>query len=136
MDIRAERLAAGMSQSELARAARVSQPNLSAYENGRRSPSPDVLGRIAQALVGRPSIRVEQFRASRPRIVGSIARGEDHAGSDVDVLVDFTDEATLLDEVGLRLALRDLLRMEVDVIAADSLRGEVRERLLSEAVAV
>jgi predicted nucleotidyltransferase len=136
-----------MSQSELARAARVSQPNLSAYENGRRSPSPDVLGRIAQALVGRPSIRVEQhrddirtlvaqFRASRPRIVGSIARGEDHAGSDVDVLVDFTDEATLLDEVGLRLALRDLLRMEVDVIAADSLRGEVRERLLSEAVAV
>jgi predicted nucleotidyltransferase len=68
--------------------------------------------------------------------VGSIARGEDHAGSDVDVLVDFTDEATLLDEVGLRLALRDLLRMEVDVIAADSLRGEVRERLLSEAVAV
>ncbi|SJM54137.1 hypothetical protein CZ771_06815 [Actinomycetales bacterium JB111] len=68
--------------------------------------------------------------------MGSIARGEDHPGSDVDVLVDFTDEATLLDEVGLRLALRDLLRMEVDVIAADSLRGEVRDRLLSEAVAV
>ncbi|MGO1561993.1 MAG: helix-turn-helix domain-containing protein [Actinomycetaceae bacterium] len=147
MDIRAERLAAGMSQSELARTARVSQPNLSAYENGRRSPSPDVLDRIARALAGRPSVRVEQhrddiralvaqFRASRPRIVGSIARGEDHPGSDVDVLVDFTDEATLLDEVGLRLALRDLLRMEVDVIAADSLRGEVRDRLLSEAVAV
>lgn len=147
MDIRAERLAAGMSQSELARAARVSQPNLSAYENGRRAPSPDVLDRIAQALTGRPSIRVEhhrdgiralvdQFHASGPRLVGSVARGDDRPGSDVDVLVEFTDEATLLDEVGLRLALSDLLRVEVDVIAADSLRGEVRDRLLNEAVAV
>ncbi|NYI72000.1 hypothetical protein GGQ54_002560 [Naumannella cuiyingiana] len=147
MDIRAERLAAGMSQSELARAAQVSQPNLSAYENGRRTPSPEVLDRIGQALAGRPSVRVEhhhedirarvaQFRATRPRLVGSVARGEDHHGSDVDVLVDFTDEATLLDEVGLRLALRDLLQVEVDVIADDSLHGAMRDRLLREAVAV
>ncbi len=76
---------------------------------------------------------VAQFRAARPRIVGSIARGEDQPGSDVDILVDFTDEATLLDEVGLRLALTDLLRVEVDVIASDSLRGNVRDRLLGEA---
>ncbi|KQS01044.1 DNA polymerase [Williamsia sp. Leaf354] len=79
---------------------------------------------------------VERFRATSPRIVGSIARGEDHPGSDVDVLVDFTDEATLLDEVGMRLALTELLRVRVDVIASDSLHGEIRDRLLSEAVAV
>jgi predicted nucleotidyltransferase len=147
VDVRAERLAAGLSQSQLARAANVSQPNLSAYENGRRAPSPDVLARIEGALRGRPSARVERhrdeirstverFRGIRPRIVGSVARGEDHPGSDVDILVDFTDDATLLDEVGLRLALTDLLRVKVDVIASDSLRGEVRDRLLGEAVAV
>ncbi|HEY9563649.1 MAG TPA: nucleotidyltransferase domain-containing protein [Nocardioides sp.] len=71
-----------------------------------------------------------------PRVFGSVARGEDEPGSDVDLLVDFTEEATLLDEVGLRLALRDLLRVEVDVVAADSLRGEFRDRVLCEAVAV
>lgn len=147
MDIRAERLAAGLSQSQLARAAKVSQPNLSAYENGRRSPSPDVLERIIRALAGRPSLRVEQHRADiralvaehravAPRLFGSIARGEDEPGSDVDLLVEFTDEATLLDEVGLRLVLTDLLRVEVDVVAADALRGEVRERILREAVPV
>lgn len=147
VDVRAERVAAGLSQSQLARAANVSQPNLSAYENGRRVPSPEVLSRIAAALAGRPSARVEhhrddiratveRFRGTRPRIVGSIARGEDRPGSDVDILVDFTDEATLLDEVGMRLALTDLLRVKVDVIASDSLRGEIRERLLTEAVAV
>lgn len=147
MDIRAERVAAGMSQSELARAAQVPQPNLSAYENGRRTPSSEVLDRITHALLGRPSVRVHlhradiralvaEYRAEFPRIFGSVARGEDEPGSDLDLLVDFTDEATLLDEVGLRLALSDLLRVDVDVVAADALRGEFRERVMREAVAV
>ncbi|SKF94944.1 Uncharacterised protein [Mycobacteroides abscessus subsp. abscessus] len=50
--------------------------------------------------------------------------------------MEFTDEATLLDEVGLRLALSDLLRIAVDVVPADALHGELRERVLREAVPV
>lgn len=136
-----------MSQSQLARAARVSQPNLSAYENGRRVPTPEVLDRIRRALAGRPSVRVEQHRAAiraivaehharEPRVFGSVARGDDQPGSDVDFLVDFSEEASLLDEIGLRLALTDLLQVEVDVVAADALRGAIRERVLREAVPV
>ncbi len=147
MDIRAARRATGFSQSELARAAAVSQPNLSAYENGRRVPSPEVLDRISRALAGRPSVRVAANRdairelvashhASHPRVFGSVARGDDEPGADVDLVVDFTDEASLLDEVGLRLALRDLLQVEVDVVASDGLRGAFRDRVLSEAVPV
>ena len=141
------RTAAGMTQSQVAAAARVSQPNLSAYENVRRSPSPAVLARIVQALAGRPSARIEQHRdrirqivtehnAAKPRVFGSIARGEDQPGSDVDLLVAFTDEASLLDEVGLRCALTDLLQVEVDVVAVDTLRGSFRDRVLREAVPV
>ncbi len=147
MDIRAERRAAGMSQSQLARAARVSQPNLSAYENGRRVPSPQVEERIRRALSVPPSERVRLHRdqiralvaayhATEPRLFGSVARGEDEPGSDVDLLVEFTDEATLLDEVGLRLALTDLLQVDVDVVAVDALRASIRERVLGEAEAV
>ncbi len=145
MDIKAERLAAGMSQARLAERARVTQPNLSAYENHRRTPSAEVLDRITAALRGRPSDRVAlhraairavvgQHRASAPRLVGSVARGDDEPGSDIDLLVDFAPEASLLDEVGLRLALSDLLHAEVDVIASDSVHGAVAERLLAEAV--
>jgi uncharacterized protein len=147
VDIRVERRAVGLSQSQLARAAGIPQPNLSAYENGRRVPSPEVLDRISCALAVRPSARVEQHRESiralvaehhavSPRIFGSVARGDDEPGSDVDLLVDFTDEASLLDEIGLRLALADLLRVDVDVIAADTLIGRVRDRVLREAVEV
>lgn len=136
-----------MSQSQLAHAANVAQPNLSAYENGRRTPSPEVADRITRALLARPSVRLQQhreeilatvgqYRATHPRVFGSVARGEDDPGSDLDLVVEFTDDASLLDEVGLRLALTDLLGIEVDVIAADTLRGEFGERVLREAVPV
>ena len=141
MNIRAGREAAGMSQAELARASGVAQPNISAYENGRRQPSPEVLDRIRRALVGTLNERLFRHRgeihrlvaehdATAPRVFGSVARGEDNAAADLD----FTPEAGLLDEVGLRLALADLLHVEVDVIASDTLRGEFRERVLREAV--
>lgn len=147
MDVRAERLAASMTQSQLAHAARVPQPNLSAYENGRRVPTAEVAERIKRALAVRPSERIEQHRemiralvakhhAVSPRVIGSVARGDDQPGSDVDLLVDFTDDATLLDEIGLRLALADLLRIEVDIVAADTLKGRMRERVLREAMPV
>lgn len=51
-----------------------------------------------------------------------------------DLLVEFTDEASLLDEVGFRLALSDLL--QVDVVSVDALRESIRDRVLREAVAV
>lgn len=145
MDIREARRAAGMTQTELANAAKVAQPNLSAYENNRRDPSPAVLLRIRHELEVRPSVRVAQHReriheivarhhAKKPRVIGSVARGEDRPGSDLDLVVDFTDDASLLDEVGLRIALSDLLGVPVDIIAADTLRGEFRERAVRESV--
>jgi predicted nucleotidyltransferase/DNA-binding XRE family transcriptional regulator len=147
VNIRAGREAAGMSQAELARAARVPQPNISAYENGRRQPSAEVLDRIRSALVGNLNDRlfrhrdeihrlVTEHHAMAPRVFGSVARGESTGSSDVDLLVDFTPEAGLLDEIGLRRALADLLHVEVDVVASDTLRGEFRERVLREAVAL
>lgn len=79
---------------------------------------------------------VATHHAREPRLVGSVARGEDTPDFDVDILVEFTDDASLLDEVGLRLALTDLLGVDVDVLDAGSLRGPMRERILSEAVPV
>lgn len=145
MDIKAEREAAGLTQAELARAAAVAQPNLSAYENGRRSPSPEVLDRIRQAFRSRPSVRVQRHReamralvaehhGSAPRLFGSVARGDDGPDSDVDLLVDFSEEARLFDEIGLRLALSDLLGVRVDVVGADTLRGGFEDRVLAESV--
>lgn len=77
---------------------------------------------------------VLRFHGSDPLLVGSVARKQDTPDSDVDVLVKFTEEASILDEVGLRLSLSGLLGVEVDVIAADTLHGLRRERMLQDAV--
>jgi len=147
MDIRAARTAAGLTQTELARRARVPQPNLSAYESGRRTPTDAVLARIVAALAVRPSVRlhnnrdrvralVAAHRGAHPHVFGSVARDDDTPDSDLDLLVTFDASASLFDEVGLRLDLEELLGIPVDVTSPDALTSAVREKILGEAVPI
>lgn len=145
MDIRASRLAAGLSQSELARRAGVSQPNLSAYEQGRRTPSPLVLDRIRRALQRRPSERlaehldevralIQRHCATDPHIFGSVARGADREASDLDLMVTFGPHASLFDEIALRLELEELLGVKVDVVASDATVARIPRSAQKDAV--
>ncbi len=65
---------------------------------------------------------------------GSVACNEQGTGSDIDLLVRFKSDASLLDEAGLEIALRDLLQCPIDVIGDDVIREEFRDRILKEAV--
>jgi uncharacterized protein len=71
--------------------------------------------------------------ASRVRVFGSIARGSAGPSSDVDLLVDFDAEASLLDQVGLTQDLEALLGMSVDVISSGGLLPRHR-RIRDEAI--
>ncbi|MDF2742382.1 MAG: putative nucleotidyltransferase [Actinomycetia bacterium] len=73
--------------------------------------------------------------ASNLRVFGSVARGDDLAGSDVDFLVDFEASRSLVDVAGLILELQAILGVPVDVVEASTLRpGD--EDILAEAVAL
>ena len=61
--------------------------------------------------------------AHNVRLFGSLARGEAHAGSDVDFLVDFDPGRSLLDLSGLTLDLEELLGVRVDIVEASALRS-------------
>lgn len=65
---------------------------------------------------------------------GSVARGDDAASSDIDLLVDLDHDVRLVALAGLERELADLLGARVDVIPADSLRPELRDQVLSEAI--
>jgi uncharacterized protein len=71
--------------------------------------------------------------ASNVRVFGSVARGEDEPSSDIDLLVDFPPGTSLLTVIGLEQSLRELLGVSVDVGPADSLRADMRARVLAEA---
>lgn len=74
--------------------------------------------------------------ASDVRVFGSIARGEAGPESDVDLLVALAADRSLLDLVGLRQDLEDLLGRKVDVVTDNGLNAHIRERVLGEAIAL
>lgn len=70
------------------------------------------------------------------RIFGSVARGEDRADSDIDLVVTLDAGRTLLDLAELELRLEQLLGRKVDVITERSIRPPVRAEVLRDAVDV
>jgi predicted nucleotidyltransferase len=77
-----------------------------------------------------------RYKAKEIGLFGSFARGEQGASSDIDVLVEFEEEADLFDLIGLSLHLEEALQRKVDVVPKRALRTELRESVLQEVVAL
>ena len=144
--LRTSRRLAGLSQGQAARLAGTAQSALSAYENGTKVPTPEVVARILAAEGFHPAMLVdahrEEIRAiaarnhgERIRLFGSAARGEDSASSDLDFLVRFAPGASLLDLVDMADELESLLGVPADVISEAGL-SDRHARVLHEAVDV
>jgi len=67
---------------------------------------------------------VARNRGRDPRLFGSVARGEDRPGSDLDLLVDLDDSASLFDLARMHLELEELLGIRVDVLDEKGLRDK------------
>lgn len=80
----------------------------------------------------KPEIR-QRYRAEVKGIFGSYIRGEQKAGSDIDVLVEFDNGANLLDLTGLSIFLEEKLLCRVDVVSEDAIRKELKPAILRKA---
>lgn len=129
--IRRARLDAGLTQSELARRAGISQPSLAQMEKGTRTPSDEMLERVLRAADYRPSIPLADFAdqisalaakrgIERVRVFGSTVRGEDHFDSDIDLLVSARPHVDLLDLAMFAEEVRVMTGFPVDVVADTS----------------
>lgn len=148
------RLAAGLTQQQVAARAGVTQSVVSAYEKGRREPSLPVLRRLVDAAGARlvidyaPVTMLERVRAHRDeliaelarlgatnvRVFGSVARGEETADSDVDLLVHLSDGLSLFDLGEMQAEAGSILGVPVDLVPDVGLKDGVRENVLREAV--
>ena len=72
--------------------------------------------------------------AHNVRVFGSVARGEADEQSDIDLIVEFEPERSLLDHAALWLELQDLLGCKLDVVSDRGIKPRIRERVLREAI--
>ncbi len=75
-----------------------------------------------------------RYGARNLRVFGSAARGEDGPDSDVDLLVEFDEDRSLFDQVGLVQDLAELLGRKVEVATPGGLHWYVRDKILKQAV--
>jgi predicted nucleotidyltransferase len=77
---------------------------------------------------------LKKYKVREIGVFGSVVRREQKPESDIDVLVDFEDDADLFDLVGLGLFLEEKLGRKVDVVPKRALRKEIRDSVLKEVV--
>ncbi len=78
-----------------------------------------------------------RYRATNPKLFGSVARGDAHEGSDIDILVDMdpVDGNLLMRASGLLEETRELFgRDDIDVVPVGLLRDGVSATAMEDAV--
>ena len=163
--LRTARERAGLTQTELAGRAGVTQSVISAYESGHREPALPTLAALIDAagfdldlrlrriqrpldrLSGPLGRRVRQHRhrlimaagahgMTNLRVFGSVARGEDQPGSDVDLLVDIAPGLGLFGLGRARAELEQILHAQIDLVPASDLKPLVAQRVAVDLVAL
>ena len=79
---------------------------------------------------------VLQAGMANPRVFGSVLHGDDKEDSDLDILVDPSPRASLLDMAGLQIELEKALGVKVDVRTPGELHPRFREKVLAEATSL
>jgi uncharacterized protein len=68
---------------------------------------------------------IARYPVANPRVFGSVARGEDDEGSDLDLLVDPTPRTTYFHLADLEAELGVLLGVTVDILTPGSLGDDI-----------
>ena len=79
---------------------------------------------------------LERYGVKRVGLFGSYIRGEMKEHSDIDILVEIEQDISLLDFVGIKLEIEEVLGNKVDLVEYDTIKPLLRERILKEQVII
>ncbi|MFH1392602.1 MAG: nucleotidyltransferase family protein [bacterium] len=75
---------------------------------------------------------LKQQEVEKLAIFGSFARGDDDNNSDIDFLVKLGENKTLLDLIGLKFKLENILNKKVDILTYNALNSLLKDKILQE----
>jgi predicted nucleotidyltransferase len=74
----------------------------------------------------------KNYKVERIGLFGSYARQEQRPDSDIDLLVDFSEDADLFDLAELKYFMEEKLHHHVDIVPARALRDELKQAVLAD----
>lgn len=74
--------------------------------------------------------------ATQVRLIGSVARGDDRPDSDIDFLMTWAEDTSLLDQAALTIEMEDLLGRKVEIASDGWLKPSIRESVYRDAIAL
>ena len=92
----------------------------------------EILAKLADL---KPELK-RRYKVREIGLFGSWVRAEQHTTSDIDILVEFEEEADLFDWIGLTLYLEENLGYPVDVVPRKALRPELQPAVLEQVVRI
>ena len=79
---------------------------------------------------------LDRFRMRNPRVFGSVARGLDVEGSDLDLLVEAPPGTTFYDLARAELELEQILGCKVEVLTRASLAPDIAENVEADLIRI
>jgi predicted nucleotidyltransferase len=74
--------------------------------------------------------------ARKIAVFGSYVRGEEKPGSDIDIIVEFSERKSLFDLVGIEQEVSDALGIKVDLLTEKSISPYLIDRIKKEMVVI
>lgn len=79
---------------------------------------------------------LQRYRVKKVGLFGSYIRGEMRDNNDIDILVEIDNDISLLDFVGLKLEIEEVLGNKVDLVEYNTIKTLLKERILNEQVRI
>lgn len=89
----------------------------------------DILSKHKEAVV-------REYKVKEIGIFGSVVRGEQKRGSDIDILVDFYELPDVFQLIDLEDYLTKLLKKKVDLVRKGAIRPELKIMIMKETIYV
>ncbi|KYC46607.1 MAG: Nucleotidyltransferase domain protein [Candidatus Methanofastidiosum methylothiophilum] len=79
---------------------------------------------------------LRKHNVKRASLFGSIARGDYSLGSDIDILVELSEDISLFDFINLRLEIEDATNMKVDLVEYNTIKPSLKKYILKDQEAI
>jgi len=87
---------------------------------------------IIEKMASRIAPVLKKNGVSKAALFGSIVRGQEDDTSDIDILVNYDTDVTLLDVAGLQFELEQIFGRKVDLVSEKFLHKRIRDRISKE----